>query len=38
MRSWTRWNIRDHEYFKDNTGLAVTDTDIPPHHTSSSVE
>jgi hypothetical protein len=38
MRSWTRWNIRDYEYFKENIALAVTDTDIPPYHTSSSVE
>jgi hypothetical protein len=38
MRSWTRWNIRDHEYLTDNIALAVTETEIPPYHTSSSVE
>jgi hypothetical protein len=38
MRSWTSWEINDHEYFKDNIALAVTDTRIPPYHTSSSVE
>jgi DNA-directed RNA polymerase subunit L len=38
MRSWTSWEINDHEYFRDNIALAVTDTRIPPYHTSSSVE
>ncbi|KAI4852866.1 hypothetical protein E4T44_01212 [Aureobasidium sp. EXF-8845] len=38
MRSWTSWEINDHEYFKDNIALAVTDTRSPPYHTSSSVD